>query len=267
MAADFAESVENAAQVHDAPDPWEPGASCSDANPGLEVALADLGWETLGSDPDLLAFAGPAAVPLGRRFASLAPIDGLLGGALAVRGLARYADGAPRLLSPRRGQLLVVEAEALVPMRYADSLGVVRLRGTRATGALAPAESERRMAAWLAASAGYLAGMLGACAQLTVQHAHSRRAFGRRLSAIEPVQQMLADIAVSARGLELLAQADISAEAAIFAAQAARVALDSAHQVVGAIGFTLEFPLQRAYRRAGAMQTWLEQAVEDWSPE
>jgi alkylation response protein AidB-like acyl-CoA dehydrogenase len=72
---------------------------------------------------------------------------------------------------------------------------------------------------------------------------------------------------VSARGLELLAQADISAEAAIFAAQAARVALDSAHQVVGAIGFTLEFPLQRAYRRAGAMQTWLEQAVEDWSPE
>jgi alkylation response protein AidB-like acyl-CoA dehydrogenase len=64
-----------------------------------------------------------------------------------------------------------------------------------------------------------------------------------------------------------LAHADVSAEAAMFAAHAARTALDSAHQVVGAIGFTLEFPLQRAYRRAGAMQTWLQAAVEDWSPE
>ena len=40
----------------------------------------------------------------------------------------------------------------------------------------------------------------------------------------------------------------------------------SAPQVAGAIGFTLEFPLQRAYRRARAVQLWADAFLTAPSP-
>jgi alkylation response protein AidB-like acyl-CoA dehydrogenase len=76
---------------------------------------------------------------------------------------------------------------------------------------------------------------------------------------------MLADAAVLATGLELLAQKpNIGTDALAFAADAARRALQICQQVTGGLGFTLEFPLQRAYRRAGAAQAWADQALIAW---
>jgi butyryl-CoA dehydrogenase len=50
--------------------------------------------------------------------------------------------------------------------------------------------------------------------------------------------------------------------AALAHAGAAAVAVTGAcQQVVGAIGFTLEFPLQRAYRRARAVQLWADALI------
>ena len=95
---------------HARPDPWRPGAAVSDADPELERALREAGWHELGRDERLLPLAAPAGAALGRGFASLAPVDRLLGGALRVGELARYAsDGAP-LVEPRAGRLVLDRA-------------------------------------------------------------------------------------------------------------------------------------------------------------
>ena len=61
------------------------------------------------------------------------------------------------------------------------------------------------MAAWTAASTGYLAGLAEESLRLALEHARSRHAFGAPLAALEPVQQMLADAATLVDGLRLLA--------------------------------------------------------------
>ena len=35
-------------------------------------------------------------------------------------------------------------------------------------------------------------------------------------------------------------------------------------QVTGALGFTLEFPLQRAYRRSRSVRTWADAVLVAW---
>ena len=51
---------------------------------------------------------------------------------------------------------------------------------------------------------GYLAGLAEEALRLALEHTRSRRAFGGPLSALEPVQQMLADAATLVDGLALL---------------------------------------------------------------
>ena len=64
--------------------------------------------------------------------------------------------------------------------------------------------------------------------------------------------------ATATRGLTLLAH-DTPGRAALAHGGPAAVAVTAAcQQVAGAIGFTLEFPLQRAYRRARAAQLWAD---------
>jgi hypothetical protein len=265
MATDFADSVLATARRYPTPDRWEPGAACSDANPALDTALSDLGWDELSSDPELLPFAGPAAVGLGRELAPLAAVDCLLGGALLLGDLARYATPGRTLITPRAGRLIELTADRLEPVGYIDALGVMRAHEPRRVRELPAEESELRMRAWVAASTGYLAGVAAGALALVLEHAHSRIAFGAPLSALDPVQQMLADAAVLSSGLELLAREEqIGQNALAFAADAARRALQICQQVAGGIGFTLEFPLQRAYRRAGAAQSWIDSALGEW---
>ncbi len=259
----FADTVAGVVTRHRAPDPWHPGAAVSDATPALDAALAEAGWGELGTDERLLPFVGPAAAALGRGFVSLEPVDRLLGGALRTGALARYAQEDVLLVEPRAGRLEQARVESLTPLPYTDALGVARVEAgdVETVGA---DETARRMAAWTAASTGYLAGMAEESLRLALDHARSRHAFGAPLAALEPVQQMLADAATLADGLGLLAADMPGADALAHAGEAAERALAICMQVTGALGFTLEFPLQRAYRRSRAARAWSDAVLLAW---
>jgi hypothetical protein len=256
-AADFAASVATAADRNLTPPApgWRPGSLHDDRCPALSLALAEIGWLELGRDGDLLALAGPAGVELGRRLAPLCDVDALLGGSPLAGDLIRYADHARSAVARRGGALLVHDVLRSEPVAYGDALGVHRVLecgpAERVGGAV-------RTAAWSAATTGYLAGLSGWAIDTAVDYARRRRAFGATLAALAPVQQRLADAATAARGLRLLAGEAPGAAALAHAGAAAVEVTAACQQVVGAVGFTLEFPLQRAFRRARATQLWAD---------
>lgn len=263
-ARQFAGTVAVIAARHTGPDPWRPGAAASDAHPELNRALSEAGWDELGRDKSLLPLVAPAGAALGRSFASLAPVDALLGGALTVDRLARYANEHPLLVEPRAGHLLRTRAEHLSPLPYTDALGVARVQSGGTETPLAGDEARVRMDAWCAGSTGYLAGLGEEALRLALEHARSRQAFGGPLAALEPVQQMLADAATLVDGLTLLSADCPGADALAHAGEATERAVAICMQVTGALGFTLEFPLQRAYRRGRAARAWADAVLLAW---
>ena len=265
-ARSFAATVAAVVGRHAPADPWEPGAAVSDAEPALGRALAEAGWDELAGDERLLPLIAPAAAELGRAFASLEPVDRLLGGALRVGELARYATDGVTLVEPRAGALHVADAVRVEPVAYTDALGVARVEAGPAR-TLAVDESARLMDAWAAGSAGHLAGMAAGAVAVALDHARSRRAFGGPLAALEPVQQLLADAATLADGLELLAHDLPGLDALAHAGDAAERTVVTCMQVTGALGFTLEFPLQCAYRRARAARSFAERVLLAWDAE
>ena len=248
--AAFAESVATAADRTLTPsDAWQPGTMQDDRSPALSDALAAMGWLDLAADPELLPLAGPAALELGRRLAPLADIDALLGGSPLAGGLVRY--GARHAIDGG-GALHAIEASE--PVAYGDALGVHRVLASSPAGEVRASA----VVAWTAASTGYLAGLADWALAIALDHAKGRRAFGTTLAGLGPVQQRLADAATTTRGLALLAD-DAPGRAALAHAGAAAVDVTAAcQQVAGAVGFTLEFPLQRAYRRARAVALWAD---------
>ena len=263
-ARQFAATVGAIVERHARPDPWRPGAAVSDADAALDEALATAGWGELARDETLLPLAGPAGAALGRALGSLAPVDRLLGGALKVGPLVRYARDDIPLVEPLHGELRTIGAAELLPAAYTDALGVASVaRETHdSPGKVAPPGA--RMAAWTAASTGYLAGLADEGLRLAIEHTHSRRAFGGPLSALEPVQQMLADAATLVDGLSLLSMECPGPDALAHAGDAAERAVGVCMQVTGALGFTLEFPLQRAYRRSRSAHAWADAALVAW---
>ena len=257
-ARQFAATVAEIVRRHAPPDPWKPGAAVSDADPALAAALSEAGWDELGTDEALLPLAGPAGAELGRAFASLAPIDRLLGGALRVGSLARYAEEGGFVVAPHAGGFNVSRVSRLEPIVYTDALGVARIEADQGRIDM---EAARRMAAWCAASTGYFAGLAEEALRLALEHARSRHAFGGPLSSLEPVQQMLADAATLVDGLTLLSTDSPGADALAHAGEAAERAVGICMQVTGALGFTMEFPLQRAYRRARSARAWADAAL------
>ena len=249
-AAAFAEAVATAAErtLGPAPD-WTPGAVLDDRSPALSAALVEMGWLDLAGDEALAPLAGAAAVALGRRLAPLCDVDALLGGSPLAGELIRY--GAASAILPGGARVAVERSE---PVAYGDALGVHRVLELRPDGRVAPVA----LTAWTAAGTGYLAG-LGAWAFATaLEYVRGRRAFGGTLAALAPVQQRLADAATAVDGLALLVEEPPSPAALAYAGAAAVEITASCQQLVGAIGFTLEFPLQRAYRRARAAQLWAD---------
>ena len=77
---------------------------------------------------------------------------------------------------------------------------------------------------------------------------------------------MLADAATLIEGLVLLAGHRPGLNALVHAGAAAERALGICLQVTGALGFTLEFPLQRAHRRARAARCWADAVLTAWEP-
>ena len=265
-AAQFAASVAEIVRRHPTPDPWEPGAAVSDGVDELDAALLEAGFGELATDPELLPLVAPAALELGRGLAALRPIDLLLGGALAdPRGaLARYPSRGRPLVIADEGRLELRDFRELRPVAYADSLGVAEVLDAAPAGTVGGGEAEVRMNAWMAASAGYLAGVGAAALDLALEHTRSRVAFGRPLAALAPVQQTLADAATNVEGLRLLSGDEPGADALAYAGDAAVRALGGCQQVTGALGFTLEFPMQRAYRRVRSCRVWNEAVLSAW---
>ena len=255
---EFALSVRGALERHPVEDTWRPGAHADDRSPALREALSELGWDELGSDAELSPFVAPAALELGRGLAPLDLVDAFLGGALVVDGLARYPSVGDRLVSVEQGQIRAQRAVRLEPVPYGDALAVHRVHGAEDGGPVADEDAEARRNAWVAANAGYLAGVAAEALRLATEHTTSRHAFGRPLAALAPVQQHLAAAATLADGATLLAEDEPGPAALAHAGEAAYRVTALCQQVVGAIGYTLEFPLQRAFRRARAARLWAD---------
>jgi 3-oxo-4-pregnene-20-carboxyl-CoA dehydrogenase alpha subunit len=264
-AGQFAATVAAIVSRNAVADPWAPGAASSDADPALDQALHEAGWDELGYHAELLPLVAPAAAALGRGFTSLTPVDALIGGVLKVGSLVRYPLDNALLIEPLDGRLRAARGGELSPVPYTDALGVAHAELQAAGLApIDPDEAGTRMAAWVAASTGYLAGLSEEALRLALEHARSRRAFGGPLSALEPVQQMLADAATLVDGLSLLTSECPGADALAHAGDAAERAVSICMQVTGALGFTLEFPLQRAYRRSRSARAWADAVLEAW---
>jgi hypothetical protein len=261
VARDFAASVAGVASRFVTSDPWRAGSLESDANPALLAQLEAIGWRELAVNAELADVVGPAAFELGRALAPLDSLDVLLGGALTVQGLSRYATEGTMLAELHETAIVLARADELEPVAYGDAIGAARVIGRTEEGrADAPAT---RRSAWLSANVGYLAGVLELGLEMTLAHAKARVAFGRPLAALDSVQQRLAEVATAADGLRLLSLGRSDGEALAYAAMAAEEELAACHQLTGAIGFTLEYPLQRALRRARSMRAWSEAVVHE----
>ena len=104
---------------------------------------------------------------------------------------------------------------------------------------------------WLqVALAAEISGLIGAAVAATVDHLSQRRQFGRPLGSFQALRHRMAECAVLAGGVKWLALKAASTAAPADAALAAYHAQDSAvrvayeaHQMLAAMGMTLEHPL------------------------
>ncbi len=254
----FAESVAGVVERHlpIAPSDWTPGRRPGDHSPRLTTALDEIGWTTVAEDPALIGAAGRGAVELGRRLAPLHELDRLLGGAPVAGDLVRCL-GPDRAVVTRDGgrpaRRPVIRAD---PCPSADGLNVHRMRELGTATAIPERAWAIALDAWVAASVGYLAGIGAGAIQLTVDYVRQRRSFGSTLAGLAPVQQLLAGAATAVRGVSLLAVQAPDADALAHAGPAVAEAGAACHQVTGAIGYTLEYPLHRFTQRAKALSVW-----------
>jgi alkylation response protein AidB-like acyl-CoA dehydrogenase len=130
----------------------------------------------------------------------------------------------------------------------------------------------------LAALAAEACGVAGRALEMAVEHAVSRKQFGRPIGTFQAVSHSLAQAYLeieTARSLtywagwavaERTGQATVAAAAAkAKAAQASVDACERAIQVHGGIGFTWEHPLHRYYKRALAIAATMGGADDLWA--
>lgn len=260
----FSETVRNALGGWQPPREPELGAWLDDRDEELAARLAAAGWSELWSDSAQLGSAVAGGLELGGAAAPLSLVDeATLGGALTVSGRARHGAGAKRLAAPLPGGGLGLadpqpDAEREPTL---DGSGTVRVEAAD-LDVLGEEDASARWGAWTAVSLAYLAGLAAAALDRAVAHARSREQFGAPLASLAAVQARLADAAIAADGIELLAVAGagraggIDAPALLWAGDACCAVAASAHQVHGAVGFALESGLHVYHRRARSAQAW-----------
>lgn len=261
----FAHSVRRLVAATAAADEWRPGSHVDDRSEQLSAGLADLGWNQLAAgDAETLPFLAAAATELGRAATTPYDVVQLLGGSPLVDGLAMYArPGQPIAIADESGfRLATVTASS--PVAFADSLGVHRVSASDHVAR--PADAQARMTAWETATVGYFAGLVGQVVDHALAHARERQIFGRTLAHLDAVQQRIGDASMSAEMQALSAREGAHGLPALAHATASTWSVVShAHLVFGAIGFTLEFPMQRYSRRAKALGSfvdgWIEQRL------
>jgi len=111
-------------------------------------------------------------------------------------------------------------------------------------------------------------GVLQACLDACVAFARDRRQFGRRIGDFGPVQAALADMAADLDAARLLTRRAAwvrdegqrntreVAVAKLFATEAAVRAADQAVLLLGARGYSNEFPVERYYRDIKGLQIY-----------
>lgn len=260
----FAESVRGAIGEWEAPREPELGSWQDDRDGELAARLVEAGWSELWAGEELLGAVVAGGVELGRAAVPVSVVDeATLGAPLWVDGRARHAREAASVAVPRRGGGLglgLPSSEAR-PEVTLDGSGTVQF-DVEAVGDLEPVAATACWRAWNAATLAYFAGLAARALELAVEHAKTREQFGAPIAALPAVQSRLAQAAVAADGIVLLAWAASSNDGGLQDAElrwAGRACCDvtaSAHQVHGAIGFALETGLHVYHRRARSTQTW-----------
>jgi alkylation response protein AidB-like acyl-CoA dehydrogenase len=108
---------------------------------------------------------------------------------------------------------------------------------------------------------GYIAGLTAGALELAGAHAQQRIAFGRPLTDLDAVANKLADCAAASEGLQMAAHRRPDEFVLAQAPVAAFRVMRACHQILGGLGFTLEYPLQRFSRRVEALRAWTPAAV------
>ena len=190
---------------------------------------------------------------LGRRLIDLPIVETMLArGLLGVRAPA----GMVLLASPPSRSSPTADDPA-VPARSDEVLSLLRPPGD--------AEPSRWLRAAAAATVALrMAGALQQVLDLTIDHAQTRRQFGRKIGRFQAVQHQIAvmteEVAAAAMGARLAFQGPVSgltiercAVAKMRACRATDIVVAFAHAIHGAIGVSEEHALQNHSRR---LRTW-----------
>ena len=221
----------------------------------------------LWSASELLGATVAGATELGRAIAPICLVDeATLGGSLAIEGRLRHGTGAAHAIGLGREHLRAFRFREPHPETTLDGSGTVKAT------LIGEVRSEGRASvrAWSAATLAYLAGLARGALDGAVEHARTREQFGAPLGALPAVQARLADAALLADGIALLAwqaaapeegEPPLREHALLWSSAAARDVTASVHQVYGGFGFALESGVHRAYRRAKSVQLWTTAAI------
>jgi len=176
------------------------------------------------------------------------------------RPFALVENGRPGRFLVGAGTVIVIDGEnigiahpapdevAPVESLYAYPMG--RLTGRPALRPLA-ADEAATVRTWLrVACAAEIAGLLQAAIDATVEHLGVRKQFGRPLGTFQALRHRMAECAVLAGGVRWLAlkaawtgDAGDAALAALHAQDSATRVIYDVHQMMGAMGMTLEMSL------------------------
>lgn len=230
------------------------------------LALSEPGWVHEWQEPTLRGrTVGDGWVLAGTKvFVPYAAVaDQLLVAAqLEGRGLALVVLEQPTGVRMRRQQ--VIGADPLYEIRFDDA--EVASDAVLASGADAAAILERALTWATVATAGYAVGVIDAALDLAVRHVSDRMQFGRPVGSFQAVAHRCVDIRADLDAARLLvwqaawhldrarpAALEVAAAKA-YVNQALRRVFVNAHQVHGAIGFTMEHDLQLYSRRGKACE-------------
>jgi alkylation response protein AidB-like acyl-CoA dehydrogenase len=260
----FAESVRGAIGE------WEPSrepdfaAWQDDRDDELAQRVAAAGWSELWAGEELLGAVVAGGIELGRAAVPVSVVDeATLGAPLWIDGRARHGRDAGSLAVPRRsgGLGLGPPSSEARPEITLDGSGTVHV-DVEAVGELEDVAATACWRAWNASTLAYFAGLAARALELAVEHARTREQFGAPIGALPAVQARLADAALAADAITLLAWAAASNGEGLqdaelrWAGSLCCEVTAAAQQVHGAIGFALETGLHVYHRRAGATHAW-----------
>lgn len=245
----------------------------------LEQELENGGYFDIASIPEM----GPVTAALAVERLARSPYTAELALSMLLRPqlnmelprpLAVVENGRPGRFVARARTLLVIDGEEIgiahpqgddletVESLYAYPMG--RVKGALSVQAL-PAEQAELARCWIrVACATEIAGLMQAAIDSTVEHLSVRKQFGRALGTFQALRHRMAECAVLAGGVRRLAlkaawsgEPGDAALAAFHAQDSANKVNYDVHQMMGAMGMTLEMPLHLWTYRMKALMSEL----------